>query len=93
VLCHDAHTVLVSRFHVKPMVKRPMAMLYETLQTELSTEPVSSGCRMSVDGLSFPEVDPSCAAAREDKLDATAMWILEVGRRVRRVRWDGRRTI
>mgnify|MGYP006946462444 CR=1 FL=1 len=77
---------------MKPMVKRPMAMLYVTLQTELSTEPVSSGCRMSVDGLSFPEVDPSCAVAREDKLDATAMWVLEVGRRVRRVRWDERRT-
>ena len=52
---------------------------------------MSSGCRMNVDGLSFPEVDPSCAVAREDELDATAMWILEVGRRVRRVRWDGRR--
>lgn len=29
-LCHDAHTMLVSRFHVKPMVKRPTAMFRET---------------------------------------------------------------
>lgn len=78
-------------FHVKPMAKVPPGVLHKSLQTELSTEPVSSGCRMNVDGLSFPEVDPSCAVAREDELDATAMWILEVGRRVRRVRWDGRR--
>jgi len=67
-------------FHVKPMAKVPPGVLHKSLQTELSTEPVSSGCRMNVDGLSFPEVDPSCAVAREDELDATAMWILEVGR-------------
>ena len=41
-------------------------------------------------GLSLPEVDPSCAVAREDEPDAAAMWILEVGRRVRRARRDGR---
>ncbi len=29
-LCHDAHTMLVSRFHVKPMVKHPMAVFRET---------------------------------------------------------------
>ena len=33
-------------------------------------------------GLSLPEVDPSCAVAREDEPDAAAMWILKVGRRV-----------
>ena len=42
-------------------------------------------------GLSLPEVDPSCAVAREDEPDAAAMWILKVGCRVRRVRRDGRR--
>ena len=78
-------------FHVKPMAKVPPGVLHKSLQTELSTEPVSSGCRMNVDGLSFPEVDPSCAVAREDEPDAAAMWILEVGRRVRRVRRDRRR--
>lgn len=34
-------------------------------------------------GLSLPEVDPSCAVAREDEPDAAAMWILKVGGRVR----------
>ena len=80
-------------FHVKPMAKPPPGVLHKTLQTELSTESVTSCCRMALmtDGLSFPEVDTSCAAAREDEPDAAAKWILEVGRRVRRVRWDGRR--
>ena len=67
-------------------------MFHKTLQTELRTESVTSSCRMALmtDGLSFLEGDPSCAVAREDEPDAGAMWILEVGRRVRRVRWDGR---
>lgn len=80
-------------FHVKPMAKPPPGVLHKTLRTELSTKSVTSSCRMALmtAGLSFPEVDPSCAVAREDEPDAAAMWILEVGRRVRRVRRDGRR--
>jgi len=42
--CHDARAVLVSRFHVKPMVKRPTAMLRETLQTSPIVEAVISSC-------------------------------------------------
>ena len=77
---------------MKPMVKPPPGVFHKTLQTELSTKSVTSSCRMALmtDGLSFLEVDLSCAVAREDEPDAAAMWILEVGRRVRRVRRDGR---
>ena len=80
-------------FHVKPMARPPPGVFHKTLQTELRTESVTSSCRMALmtDGLSFLEGDPSCAVAREDEPDAAAMWILEVGRRVRRVRRDGRR--
>ena len=80
-------------FHVKPMARPPPGVFHKTLQTELRTESVTSSCRMALmtDGLSFLEGDPSCAVAREDELDAAAMWILEVGCRVRRVRRDGRR--
>lgn len=36
------------RFHVKPMAKLPPGVLHRTLQTEPSTEAVTSGCRMAL---------------------------------------------
>ena len=36
------------RFHVKPMAKLPPGVLHRTLQTEPSTEAVTSSCRMAL---------------------------------------------
>ena len=38
----------LGRFHVKPMAKLPPGVLHRTLQTEPSTEAVTSGCRMAL---------------------------------------------
>ena len=35
-------------FHVKPMAKVPPGVLHKSLQTELSTESVTSSCRMAL---------------------------------------------
>ena len=35
-------------FHVKPMAKPPPGVLHKTLQMELSTESVTSRCRMAL---------------------------------------------
>ena len=35
-------------FHVKPMAKLPPGVLHGTLQTEPSTQAVTSGCRMAL---------------------------------------------
>ena len=35
-------------FHVKPMAKPPPGVLHKTLRTELSTESVTSRCRMAL---------------------------------------------